>query len=366
MKRPIKVFIVDDSAVARQINSKVVMEADKQFIVVGTAPNGKIALEKLKFSRYRADVILMDIMMPEMDGIEAISHIFDRFPTPVIIVSSLSQEEVDIAISNKGMSLFETGAIEFVRKANVLDKRDLERFKRNLKEKILILSQINLQKAYKGFDFRSFLREELPEEIKKEKIRVEEEEYRNLVIVIGASTGGTGAISLILSKITLKFPPIVIVQHMPKEMTEFWVKRLQLRYPYLNIKLPSQDEIIKQNTVYIAPGGKHCTIRSGKTFHLYIGKPVNFVMPSIDITFMSAAEVYGKNVLALILTGMGKDGLNGARAIKKTGGTVLVEHEKTAVIYAMPRAVVEAKLADDIIPLYDIPTYIRRRGWMSS
>ncbi len=366
MNRPIRVFIVDDSAVARQINSKIVAEADKRFIVVGTAPNGKIALEKLKFSRYRADVILMDIMMPEMDGIETISHIFDRFPTPVIIVSSLSQEDVDIALTNKGMSAFESGAVEFVRKANVLDKKDLDRFKHNLKEKISILSQVNLQRAYKGFDFRSFLREEISEDIEAERIRIEKEQYRNLIIVIGASTGGPRAISLILSKIALKFPPIVIVQHMPKEMTEIWVKRLQVLYSHLNIKLPSQNEIIKQNTVYIAPGGKHCAINSGKTFHLYTGKPVNFVMPSVDITLMSAADVYGKNVLALILTGMGKDGLDGAKIIKERGGTVLVEHEATAVIYAMPRWIVEAKLADDIIPLHDIPTYIRRKGWMSS
>jgi two-component system chemotaxis response regulator CheB len=364
MKKPIRVFIVDDSALARQFNTKVVTEADKRFTVVGTAPNGIIALEKLRISRYKADVILMDIMMPEMDGIETISHILDRFPTPVIIVSSLSQEDVDIALSNKGMSAIESGAVEFVKKANTHDKRDLIRFKSNLKEKISTLSQVNLQKAYKGFDFKSFLREEVPEEI--EAIKVDKKQYRNLLIVIGASTGGPRAIEVILSKIAQKFPPIVIVQHMPEKMTEKWVERLQGRYPHLNIKLSSQNEIIKQNTIYIAPGGKHCTIQSGKTFHLYIGESVNFVMPSIDITLMSAAEVYGRNVLALVLTGMGKDGLNGAKAIKNAGGTVLVEHKSTAVIYAMPRAVAEAKLADYIIPLHDIPAYIRRQGWMSS
>ncbi|MHA2305866.1 MAG: chemotaxis-specific protein-glutamate methyltransferase CheB [Candidatus Hodarchaeales archaeon] len=365
MLKPIRVFIVDDSAVARQINTKVVTEAHDNFTVVGSAPNGKIALEKLKLSRYKADVILMDIMMPEMDGIETISHILDRFPTPVIIVSSLSQEDVDIALSNKGMSAFESGAVEFVNKPNILDKRDFFRFRRVLKEKISALSQVNLQLAYTGFDFKSFLKDEEVEEVKI-KYKVEKTQYRNLVIVIGASTGGPRAISLILSKLASRFPPIVIVQHMPKEMTDFWVKRLQSLYPHLRIKLSSHNEILKQNHVYIAPGGKHCAIRSGKTIRLYTGEPVNFVMPSIDVTFISAAKAYGNNVLAFILTGMGKDGLEGARMIKRAGGSVLAEHESTAVIYAMPRAIVEANLADDVVPLHDIPKFIRRQGWMSS
>ena len=365
MKPPVRIFIVDDSAVARQIHTKVVTEASSQFTVVGTAPNGQIALEKLKLSRYRADVILMDIMMPEMDGIETISHIMDQFPTPVIIVSSLSHKDVDIAFSNKGMSAFESGAVEFVKKANVLDKKDFFRFKRSLKQKISNLSQVNLQRAYTGFDLHSFLKEDIIEDIKI-KENVEKEQYRNLLIVIGASTGGPRAISLILSKIAPRFPPIVVVQHMPEEMTEFWVKRLQGLYPHLKISLPSNNEILKQNHIYIAPGGKHSAIRSGKTFYIYSGEPVNFVQPSIDITLMSAAEAYGSNVLALVLTGMGKDGLEGARAIRKTGGKVIVEHKSTAVIYAMPQAVVDAKLADNIIPLHDIPTYIRRQGWMSS
>ena len=365
MNKSIKVFIVDDSAVARQINTKVVTEASDNFTVIGSAPNGKIALEKLSLSRYKADVILMDIMMPEMDGIETIGHILDRFPTPVIIVSSLSQEDIDITLSNKGMSAFESGAVEFVKKPNILDKRDYFRFRRSLKEKISTLSQINLQRAYKGFDFRKYLKNEEIEEVKS-KYKFDKTQYRNLIIVIGASTGGPRAISLILSKIAPRFPPIVIVQHMPIEMTELWVQRLQRLYPHLRIKIPSNNEMLQQNHVYIAPGGKHCSIRSGKVIHLYSGEPVNFVTPAIDITFKSAAKAYGSNVLALILTGMGKDGLDGARTIKEVGGSVMAEHHSTAVIYAMPRVVVEAKLADEIVPLHDIPNFMRRKGWMTS
>lgn len=365
MNKSIRIFIVDDSAVARQINKKVVTEANHNFIVIGTAPNGKIALEKLSLTRYKADVILMDIMMPEMDGIETISHILDRFPTPVIIVSTLSQKEVEIALSNEGMSAFESGAVEFVKKPNISDKADYSRFKRVLKKKISILAQVNLQRAYRGFDFKKFLKDEEIEEVKI-KYKVDKAQYRNLVMIIGASTGGPRAISLILSKMAPRFPPVVIVQHMPREMSQIWAKRLQILYPHLRIKIPNDNEMLRQNHVYIAPGGKHFSILSGKTIHLYKGELVNFVIPSVDVTLISAAKVYGNNVLALVLTGMGKDGLEGARTIKQVGGSVMAEHESTAVIYAMPQAVVDANLADEIVPLHDIPKYIRRKGWMTS
>lgn len=360
----IRVFIVDDSAVMRQYLSSLVSRSSSNIVVIGTAPNGVIALEKLALARYKSDTVLMDILMPEMDGFETIGHIMDRFPTPVIIVSSLSQKEVTMALSNLGMSIFESGTIEFVRKPDTSIKKDKKRFERELVNKISGLSKADLPRALKGFDLKQFLQEDLDEVPKLIGIEKRQVPSSEKIIVIGASTGGPRAISLILSKIPKDSPPILIVQHMPIEMVDPWAKRLQTLYPELNIRIPRDNEKIRANRVYIAPGGVHCGIQPGKTFKLYAGERVNFVIPSIDVTLISGAQIYKNNILGIILTGMGSDGCNGAKKIKSQGGEILTEHESTSVIYSMPRCVVEANTSDESVELHNIPSAIRRRGWL--
>lgn len=364
MKKGIRVFIVDDSAVVRQWLSKMVSESAYNTYVIGTAPNGVIALQKMALPKFKPDVVLMDIMMPEMDGFETINHIMDRFPTPVIIVSSLTQKEVNMALSNLGMSAFESGTIEFVKKPDSKIRHDINRFERELIKKIASLAQVDLARALRGFDFNSFLKDEI-EEISEVIVPIIAPiSFHDRMIVIGASTGGPRAISLILSKIPSVSPPIVIVQHMPSEMVQPWTQRLQSLYPQLKIKIPKNGEKIKPNRVYIAPGGVHCEIEQGKTFRLTPGERINFVIPAIDVTLITGAKVYGKNILGIILTGMGQDGCDGAREIKSVGGNILTEHESTSVIYSMPKCIVESNLADEVVALHNIPSAIRRRGWV--
>ena len=360
MKKEIKVLVVDDSAVARQKISKILTDSKKGIKVVGTAPNGRIALTKMILRKYKPDIVTMDIMMPEMDGFETIGHIMDRFPLPIIIVSSLSQKDVD---TNLGMAAFESGVVEFVKKPDSKNPSENKRFQRELLMKIISLSQINLTQALQGFDFETFLEDEKPKVIKKTKKRAQV--LRETIIVIGASTGGPRAISLVLSKIPPSFPAVVVVQHMPEQMVKPWAERLQSLYPKLNIKIPLNNEIIKPNYIYIAPGGKHCAIREGKRFNLFTGKKVNFLMPAIDVTLETSIKAYnGENIICVILTGMGKDGFVGARKIKANGGRVIAEHESTCVIYGMPKAIVEAEFADMVIPLHDIPRALSNIKWI--
>lgn len=361
MEKEVRVFIVDDSAVVRHTISELLNKSGNRIKIVGTAPNGNVALSKIAIPKYKPDIITMDIMMPEMDGFETIGHIMDRFPTPVIIVSALSQKEVDASLSNLGMAAFESGAVEFVKKPKSIDSLDKNRFKRELIDKILHLSQIDLARSISSFDFKSFLEEDAIEEtpVSDEPLSIVKK-FHETLIVIGASTGGPRAISLILSKIPSQFSPIVIIQHMPEEMVEQWVERLRNLYPHLHISIPTDREFIMPNRVYVAPGGKHCAIKEAKRFRIYKGEKVNFLMPAIDVTLISAIQVYKANVIGIILTGMGKDGYEGAKKIKRAGGKIIAEHESTCVIYGMPKAVIEGNLVNYVVPLHKIPTVLSK------
>ncbi|MHA2298675.1 MAG: chemotaxis-specific protein-glutamate methyltransferase CheB [Candidatus Hodarchaeales archaeon] len=356
-----KIMIVDDSAVFRVYLSRVIENSNQPLEVVTTASNGVNCLHKLAVPRYKPDVVLLDVMMPEMDGIETVDHIMERFPTPVIIVSSMTQRDVKRLLSNKGMSIFESGTVEFVRKPDASDPDAVRRFERELISKIRSLSPINLQKVFQGFDMKSFMSEEV---VIPRKIRPTSVGHRNKVIIIGASTGGTRAISLILSKFPSKAPPLVIVQHMPEMMTNQWAERLDYLYKHLRITLARDGEQLKPNHVYIAPGGKHLVISEGRRIKLVEGERVNYVIPAIDVTFISAAKTYRQNVLAIVLTGMGKDGTEGAKKIKNMGGRVYTEDESTCVVFSMPRHVIEAKASDKIIPLHNMPVEIRTSTWI--
>ncbi|MFX1505255.1 MAG: chemotaxis-specific protein-glutamate methyltransferase CheB [Promethearchaeota archaeon] len=365
MLEAIKVFLVDDSAVVRHQITKIIVESQRNIKVIGGAPNGKVALIKMALPKYRPDVVLVDAIMPEMDGFETIKHIMDQFPTPVVLVSGLTEREVNRSLSNLGMTIFESGAVEFVRKPDPMIPNDINRFKRELLFKISNLSHIDLARAYAGFDFKSFLREEeVQKPLQDTKPGVISKKLGDLLLIIGASTGGPRAISLILSKLPAKSPPIIIVQHMPEAMVDPWVKRLQSLYPHLKIKIPKNKEKILPNCIYIAPGGKHCGIRKNKTFHLFEDVRINFVIPAIDVTFADAARVYKQDVLGIVLTGMGKDGSTGAEKIKAVGGKIFAEHESTCVIPSMPNAIIEGKYADEIVPLHNITRVIESYGWI--
>ena len=191
-------------------------------------------------------------------------------------------------------------------------------------------------------------------------------EFRKRLIIIGASVGGPTAISHLLSEFSTHFPPVIIIQHIFEKMVIPWVNNLQRHFPRLRISIPKSGELIQPDQIYIAEGGKHCEVKYGRKIHSYRGELVNFVIPSIDITFISAAKIYGENVLGIVLTGTGRDGAYGAKKIKESGGTIFAEHESTCVIDSMPKAVIEANLADKVLPLHAIPSNLFVDGWMQN
>ena len=366
MQDTIRVFLIDDSAIVRQQISKMIKNSRKNIVLIGTAMNGRIALEKMILPRNKADVVIIDVVMPEMDGIETINHIMDRFPTPVIVISALrKKEEIDVALSELGVAAFESGTVEFVRKPDPLVSNDINRFERELIHKIENLSKIDFLKIFSIFNIESLVKEKsIVKPLVREAPQIILDRYRSKIIVIGASTGGPRAISMILSMLPNNFPPILIIQHMPIGMVKPWVTRLRKMYPDLKIQVANNGTLLRPNHIYIAPAGKHCLINRNKRIKLMVGEKVNFVIPAADVTFESVAKTYGKDCLGIILTGMGQDGVNGAKLIRNSGGKIIAEDESTCIIPSMPKAVIEANLADRISPLHKIPTSIRGLGWI--
>ena len=335
MNEKIKVLVVDDSTVMRKLISDI-LKNDPQIEVVDTAKTGKEAIEKAK--NLKPDVITLDIEMPEMDGITALKILRKEVPqTKVIMFSSLTQEGAKATIESLAL-----GAYDFVPKPST--KSFLESVKKIEQDLIpKIKSVVPLKKIkliYKPI--------QITPKIKKGIYKV---------CGIGVSTGGPQTLLKILPKLPPNFPaPILIVQHMPPLFTKQLAERLN-SLSRLRVKEAEEGELVKDGIVYIAPGDYHMKIKKENSLikiKLHQGPPRNFCRPSVDELFESLAEVYNGKTLALILTGMGNDGKEGAKKIKEKGGVVLAQDAESSVVFGMPKAVIEEGLADEVINLSKI------------
>lgn len=332
MNEKIKVLVVDDSTVMRKLISDI-LKNDPQIEVIDTAKTGKEAIEKAK--NLKPDVITLDIEMPEMDGITALKILRKEVPqTKVIMFSSLTQEGAKATIESLAL-----GAYDFVPKPST--KSFLESVKKIEQDLIpKIKSVVPLKKIkliYKPI--------QITPKIKKGIYKV---------CGIGVSTGGPQTLLKILPKLPPNFPaPILIVQHMPPLFTKQLAERLN-SLSRLRVKEAEEGEFVKDGVVYIAPGDYHMKIKKENSLikiKLHQGPPRNFCRPSVDELFESLAEVYNGKTLALILTGMGNDGKEGAKKIKEKGGVVLAQDAESSVVFGMPKAVIEEGLADEVINL---------------
>lgn len=334
--KKIRVFIVDDSTVIVKILEKIFI-AEKDMEVAGIALNGKEAIEKIPV--IKPDVITLDIQMPIMDGMEVIKYLMRNYPIPILVFSSLTWEGAEIT----NQALIE-GALDFMPKPQI--NYNFEELKQELLKKIRIISNV---KVIKRIDIKKSARKVFRKKITATNIR-------NKIIGIGVSTGGPRAlysiIPLFKKHITV---PIVIAQHMPPKFTKILAGHLNENTHY-NVKEAEDNEKIKEGYIYIGPGGKNFIVTPDKTFKII--EATGHALPSVDILFESLAQIYGKNVIGVILTGMGQDGLIGARKIKEKGGIIIAESEETAVIFGMPKKVIENNLADKVAKLNDVPHII--------
>jgi two-component system chemotaxis response regulator CheB len=332
-----RVLIVDDSVVVRRAVTEL-FARDAAFEVVGTAPNGLIALDKLP--QLAPDVVVLDLEMPELDGLETLRRIRQIAPRlPVVIFSALTARGGALTLDALAL-----GASDYVTKpAQVGDKpisvqdaaAELLRKTRALTAGLVYRAPVVARAA--------------------ERSRVE-------LLVIGASTGGPQALTAVMAPLSQSFPvPILIVQHMPPLFTRLFAERLTSESSGLVVEEARGGELLERGRGWVAPGDHHLTVGFGDRLSLNRDAPENSCRPSVDVLFRSAARARGGNVLAVLLTGMGQDGLRGCEAVREAGGQVIVQDQATSVVWSMPGSVATAGLADAVLPIDQIAPEILAR-----
>jgi two-component system chemotaxis response regulator CheB len=332
----IKVLIVDDSALVRSLLSEIIRQAPG-FELVGVAPDAFVARDLVK--QYSPDVITLDIEMPRMDGLTFLEKLMAARPTPVLMISTLTEQGAEATLR-----ALELGAIDFIPKPKLGLVDGLRDYAELIIEKLRSVAKARVGKRVAPATTHRPL--SLPERFTgTEKI-----------IAIGASTGGTEAIKALLLQFPVATPGIVMTQHMPAGFTRSFAQRLD-KLTRLHVCESQGGERILPGHAYLAPGDKHLlVVRSGADYvtRLSDEPPVNRHRPAVDVMFESVASAAGKNAIALILTGMGKDGAKGMSSIHQQGGYTLAQDEDSCVVYGMPREAVLAGGVDTVAPLDDL------------
>ena len=347
----VNVLIVDDSAVIRRLVSTV-LEGDPDIHVVGTANNGANALDRI--AELHPDLVTLDVEMPVMDGLTAMREIRRRWPSmPVIMFSTLTERGAAATID-----ALVSGASDYVTKPSNVGSfaAGVEAVKSQLVPKIKALCHRTLAPAPSRTPAAANLHPTSTAPIARTTpvVTRSARTHRPDVLVIGASTGGPDALCTVMRDIPANFPvPIAIVQHMPPLFTKMFADRLD-RICALSVKEAAGGEEFRPGTVWVAPGDHHLELRregGAVRTHLSSAPPENYCRPAVDVLFRSAAQLYGGSVLACVLTGMGHDGGVGAKSIVAAGGTVIVQDEKTSVVWGMPGTVAMAGFAAAVLPL---------------
>ena len=343
--RPVRVLVVEDSFVMRQLISDI-LQADPQIEIVGQAKDGLEAL--LKIPELKPNCVTLDLKMPGLQGAETLSRIMDECPTPVVILSAHSKEDADVTIR-----CLANGAVGFVLKPSGELSLDIDRVQAQLIQEVKMASRVPVARIQSLLAKRPTGK---PHKITRARP----------LVVIGASTGGPQTLEFILASLPEDFPaPILVVQHVPSLFfTHSLAERLKSRLA-LEVRVPEDGEDLEAGTVYLAPAGFHMTVENrtthpghrppqdtsrwaGAVIRLAEASP-EVLGPSIDITMQSVAHLTGGECIGIILTGIGHDGLEGMRTIKKLGGRTIAQDE-TALIFGMPKAVIDATLADTVLP----------------
>ena len=365
----IKVLVVDDSGFFRRRLVEI-LSADPQIQVVGTATNGQEAAEQTL--ALHPDVITMDYEMPVMDGITAVRQIMQRQPTAVLMFSSLTYEGARVSLD-----ALDAGAADYLPKNFEDISRNPDKVRQMLCERVHALARSNRRSL--GFSQAGTpppLTTSSPAPVVRPRVSpaaapapaaaAAEPAKRSSaprkrpykLVAIGTSTGGPVALQKVLTRLPANFPaPILLVQHMPGTFTSAFAERLD-KLCQITVKEAEDGDTLRPGVALLAPGGQQMMLDGRGTVRILPGDERLNYKPSVDVTFGSAARAFQDKVLAVVLTGMGADGREGARMLKQAGSTVWAQDEASCVIYGMPMAVVKAGLADGIYDLDEITRYL--------
>ncbi|MCX7881626.1 MAG: chemotaxis response regulator protein-glutamate methylesterase [Brevinematales bacterium] len=327
--KKIRVFIVDDSKIVQDILQKGLSQ-DPEIEIVGVASDAYEASEKL--STIDVDVMTLDLEMPRMNGLIFLKQLLPQYPLPVIVVTSLTDRGGTLA-----WAALQAGAVEVVPKPKAEGQEALLSFLQELSAKIKWASQIKIPQKDKEFESHP-----------------SREDVTGQVIAIGASLGGTAALSALFRQLPATMPPLLIVQHMPPTFTRMFAESLQ-KETAITIHEAKDGEKIEIGHAYIAPGDYHMRLRKDWTIELSSGERVSGHIPSVDVLFMSVAMAAGPQAIGVLLTGMGKDGAQGLLLMKQHGALTIAQDESTSVVFGMPYEAYKLGAVDMLLPLPRIP-----------
>jgi two-component system chemotaxis response regulator CheB len=347
MPNPIRVLVVDDSAFMRNALSRKI-ELDNRFKVIGTAVDGRDGFEKTL--SLKPDVVTLDVEMPLMNGIEALKAIVSRTKVPVIMVSAITESGAKTTIE-----ALEIGAVDFIPKTKGSDLDFIH-------EKLLAAVNANIARTRAPRPIIPLARQAPPPAPAAGPARTvplrPQSEIRSKIVVIGSSTGGPQALQDVIGQLPPNLPvPIVVAQHMPPQFTLALAKRLDAVCPPRVVEARDGEPLIP-GTVYIGPGGMHLRVTQ-TALKVEPDRGESLYKPSVDVLAESTLASFGKGVLGVMLTGMGNDGMREFIKVHKAGGYTIAQDQSTCVVYGMPRAIVDAGAADEVLPLDKIGPRIR-------
>jgi two-component system, chemotaxis family, protein-glutamate methylesterase/glutaminase len=354
--KKIKVLIVDDSAVVRQTLEEI-LAGDSEIEVMATASDPFIAAERIRLEV--PDVISLDVEMPRMDGITFLHKIMTQHPIPVVICSSLTENNSETALK-----ALEYGAVEIIQKPRIGTKQFLEESKVRIRDAVKAAAIAKLGKLM--LRDHAIVPKLTADAILAKGNQKTEAMIRTTekVIVVGASTGGTEALSDFLQAMPLDSPGIVIVQHMPENFTKAFSTRLD-SICRISVKEAANNDTVIRGRALIAPGNHHLLLkRSGARYYVEVkdGPLVSRHRPSVDVLFRSAARYAGKNAVGVIMTGMGDDGAKGMLEMKEAGAYNIAQDEDSCVVFGMPKKAIELNCVDRVLPLAAIPAAVVREA----
>ncbi|MGM0378532.1 MAG: protein-glutamate methylesterase/protein-glutamine glutaminase [Bacillota bacterium] len=339
----IKVLIVDDSAFMRKILSDILGKSDK-ITVIGKAKNGKSALKMAK--KLNPDVITMDVEMPKMNGLKALEKIMDEIPTPVVMLSAVTKKGGDLTLE-----ALELGAVDFITKPKSVFNVKGKKVKDSIIEKIIVASNINVKTKRR----KKIKHKKIKKTIKKQSNTL------NKIIALGTSTGGPRALQSVIPNIPADIKgAILIVQHMPPGFTKSLAERLD-KISEIKVKEAINNEKIRPGHAYIAPGGQHLKLKvKGNSYYTLLDKEglVSGHRPSFDAMLNSINKASLKNIIGVIMTGMGSDGAKGMLELNKNNNYTIAQDEESCVVFGMPKSAIEIDAINEVVELDKISNSI--------
>ncbi len=337
----VKVFVVDDSAVVRQALAHM-LSGNPEVELIGSAPNPLLAMDMIR--KNPPDVLLLDIEMPGMDGLTFLRQIMSSNPIPTVICSTLSTEGSKIALE-----ALSAGAVAVLAKPKLGLKQFLDDSRREMVQTLKTAAKSKPRGRPAALEAHAGK----PAPAQAPALSSVHAFAMNKPVVIGSSTGGTQALELMLTNLPADAPGIAITQHMPEKFTAMYAKRLD-GICAMSVREARDGDRLVRGVVLIAPGGLHMQLqKSAGQYYVKVvdGPPVNRHKPSVDVLFRSASECAGRDVLGIILTGMGDDGARGMKVLHDGGARTLAQNEESCVVFGMPKEAIKLQAVDEILPL---------------